>query len=120
MERSTKVYLNNQMLSLLTNQIIRTMGMEPEVDTDDEKLIWVDEDWKIFLPGDDSSCVVIEFDNLMNPHAAANIAMRFSKIFDLFNVHVVVGHEFNSFDSTTYIGSTGDSTATIGFIAKIN
>lgn len=111
---------NNQEFSFLINQIVRTMGMEPDIDDGDGRLIWVDDDWKIFLPDDDQPCAVIIFDDLMKPHAAADIAMRFSKILDLFNVQVVIGHESDSFDSTTSIGFTGDSSATIGFTAKIN
>jgi hypothetical protein len=111
---------NNQEFSFLINQIVRTMGMEPDIDDGDGRLIWVDDDWKIFLPDDDQPCVVIIFDDLMKPYAAADIAMRFSKILDLFNVQVVIGHESESFDSTNSIEFTGDSTAMIGFTAKIN
>jgi len=70
--------LSNQEISFLIQQVLRTMGMEPDVDSDDESLIWVDDDWKIFLPNDEMECVVIKFDDLTNPHVAADIAMRFT------------------------------------------
>jgi len=70
--------------------------MEVDVDFDDDSLIWVDDDWKIFLPDDESPCVVIEFDDLMNPHAAADIAMRFTKILDLAGVRVMVATEYKN------------------------
>jgi hypothetical protein len=83
----------NQEFSFLIQQIVRTMEMEPEVEND--SVIWVDNDWKIHLPDDDPSCVVIEFDDLMNPHAAADIAMRFSKVLDLMGANVMVATKYN-------------------------
>jgi len=99
--------INHEGLNILVHQIVRTMGCDPAGETADNTLIRVDDDWTIYLPENDPTCVVIGFDHLMNPHAAADIAMRFCKILDMVGVQVMVETEYNKiygmYDSSSVI-----------------
>lgn len=99
--------LNQEKLRTLIHQIVRTMGMDPVAEISNPSRIWVDGDCRVTIPEDMPSCVVIEFDDDMNPHESADIAMRFCKILDLIGVEVMVATKFDDlygmYDSSSMI-----------------
>ena len=82
----------------LVHQVLRTMNLEFH---DEDDFIFAEGDWVIFLPPDDTSSVVISFEDQMSPCSAANIAMRFSRIMDMADINIFIAPNFNYSDSTS-------------------
>ncbi|BBO72611.1 hypothetical protein DSCW_00280 [Desulfosarcina widdelii] len=77
----------------LVQQIIRTMGFIPDTMEDDETMIFVGDDWVVFLPDVNPSVVAIGFEEEIEPHHAAELSMRFSKTLEFMNIEVIVSSE---------------------------
>ena len=90
----------------IVHQVLRTMNLDfYEVENG---CIAVDDDQlAIYLPDDDTSLVVIAFNQDADPGYAADICMRFCKLPDLAGLNVVVAPSFVAADST---GSTAVAT----------
>ncbi len=99
------MYLNHREFSFLMQQIVRTMGMDPFSEVDGGTNLIMDVGWNIYWTDDDESCVNISFDHEIDPHVAAEIAMRFCRILDLMDIEVIVDDD--SDDCDTISDSTG-------------
>lgn len=73
----------------LVCQVLRTMGMDPYCDIDEDSYIQVFIDGvKIYLPEDDEYTIVIYFEEHKDPGVAADFAIRFCKVFDATGIKV--------------------------------
>jgi len=78
-------------------QTIKTLGFCIDYDYGDERLILVfdeEHDWAIYLPDTDSADVVIGFHKDVDPNFAADIAMRFCRLPELYGFDVRVTGAF--------------------------
>ena len=83
----------------LVCQVIRTMGMIPDWEIDEEAYIDVGSHFFIYLPENDISTVVISFNKDIDPHYAADLAMRFCKVLDASGIRVEASSYFSECDS---------------------
>ena len=96
----------------LAYQIVRIMGFEPVETVGPGNLICMIDKWSIYIPEYYQSYIVLKFlDDSMNPYEAADIAMRFCKVFDILNIRVMLETEHGRIGSRNdYSSVTADET----------
>jgi hypothetical protein len=83
----------------LVHQVLRTMALD-FLEDDYGYTVVDDGQWAIYLPDDDTSIVVIAFNQESDPAYAGDITSRFCKLPDLAGLNVVVAPSFAANDST--------------------